>query len=179
MTEPNDDPAAVSPRLARPELPRRFFKVAAAAPYEGGFALFLDGKVVKTPARNPLVVARKEVAVALAEEWDRQGQRIDPASMPFTRIVNAAIDHVAGTAPAVRAEIVKYAGTDLICYRAEAPAGLTAIQARTWDPLVAWARAEVGAPFVVTAGVMHVPQPDIATVAVARAVAISGWGTCM
>ena len=171
MTEPKD-PIAASQRLARPELPRRFYKAATAAPYEGGFALFLDGKVVKTPARHALVVvAGQEVAVALAEEWQRQGERIDPASMPFTRIVNAAIDHVEGAAGAVRAEIVKYAGTDLICYRAEAPAGLAALQARSWDPLVAWARAELGAPLVVTAGVMHVPQPEIATAVVARAVA--------
>ena len=169
MTEPND-PVAASRRLARPELPRRFYKTATAAPYEGGFALFLDGKVVKTPARHPLVVGSQQVAAALAEEWDRQGERIDPASMPFTRIVNAAVDHVAGAAEAVRAEIVKYAGTDLICYRAEAPAGLAALQARSWDPLIDWARAELGAPFVVTAGVMHVPQPEIATAAVARSV---------
>lgn len=173
MTEPKD-PVAASQRLARPELPRRFYKAAAAAPYEGGFALFLDGKVVKTPARHPLVVADREVAVALAEEWERQGERIDPASMPFTRIVNAAIDHVQGAASAVRAEIVKYAGTDLVCYRAEAPHGLAALQARSWDPLVAWARAELGAPLVVTAGVMHVPQPEIATAAIARA--IGGFG---
>lgn len=170
MTEPKD-PVAASQRLARQELPRRFYKVATAGPYEGGFALFLDGKVVKTPARHPLVVAGREVAVALSEEWERQGERIDPATMPFTRIVNAAIDHVGGAAGAVRAEIVKYAGTDLVCYRAEAPAGLAALQARSWDPLIAWARAELGAPLVVTAGVMHVGQPEIATEAIARAVA--------
>jgi chaperone required for assembly of F1-ATPase len=170
MTEPND-PIAASQRLARQELPRRFYKAAAAVPYEGGFALVLDGKVVKTPARNPIVVAARDVAVALADEWHRQGERIDPATMPFTRIVNSAIDRVGDAAAAVRAEIVKYAGTDLICYRAEAPSGLAALQARSWDPLVAWARAELGAPLVVTAGVMHVSQPEIASEAIARAVA--------
>jgi len=171
MTEPNDDPAAVSQRRARPELPRRFYKTAAAAPYEGGFALILDGKAVKTPARNPLVVAGKEVAVALAEEWERQGERIDPASMPFTRIVNAAIDHVGGAAAAVRAEIVKYAGSDLVCYRAETPPGLVAAQNAAWDPLVTWARVELGAALILAVGVVHVPQPEIATAGIARAVA--------
>lgn len=170
MTHPKD-PVSQLQRLARPQLPRRFYKTAATAPHEGGFALVLDGKVVKTPARKALVVASSQVADALAAEWDRQGERIDPSTMPFTRIVNAAIDHVAGAAEAVRAEIVKYAGSDLICYRADAPPGLVAAQNAAWDPLVTWARTELGAPFILAAGVMHVPQPEIAIAGIARAVA--------
>jgi chaperone required for assembly of F1-ATPase len=173
MSEPKD-PVGDARRLARPELPRRFYKHAAAAPYEAGFALFLDGKLVKTPGRGPLVVAAAAVAAALAAEWDRQGERIDPATMPFTRIVNAAIDHVAAAEDAVRAEIVKYAASDLICYRAEAPGSLVAAQLRAWDPLVAWALNELGAPLIVATGIMHVPQPDVAIAAIARAVAPFG-----
>jgi chaperone required for assembly of F1-ATPase len=164
------DPVGDAQRLARPELLRRFYKNAAAAPHESGYALFLDSKLVRTPARRPLAVASAAIAAALAVEWDSQGERIDPSTMPFTRIVNAAIDHVDEAAAGVRAEIVKYAGSDLICYRAEAPAELAAAQARAWDPLVAWARSELGAPLVLAAGIMHVPQPDVATAAIARAV---------
>ena len=102
---PPRNPMASAQRLARQELPRRFYKEAAAGPHEGGFALLLDGRVVKTPARRPLAVPSRAVAEALAVEWDRQGERIDPATMPLTRIVNAAIDQVAGEMAAVRAEI--------------------------------------------------------------------------
>jgi chaperone required for assembly of F1-ATPase len=170
MSEPKN-PVGDAQRLARQELPRRFYTNAAAKPHEGGFALFLDDKVVKTPARRALVVDRRAVAEALASEWAAQGERIDPATMPFTRIVNATIDRVSEAAPAVRAEIVKYAGTDLVCYRAESPAELVAMQARAWDPLVSWVRSELGAPLILAAGVVHVPQPEVAVAAIARAVA--------
>lgn len=167
--EEGEGPVRTSQRLARPELPKRFYKAATAGPLADGYALLLDGRVVKTPARRSMAVAERPVAEALAAEWQAQGERIDPATMPLTRIVNATIDHVAGAMPAVRAEIVKYAGTDLICYRAEAPQSLAETQASAWDPLVGWARAELGAPLIVTKGVIHVPQPEIALAAVARA----------
>jgi chaperone required for assembly of F1-ATPase len=89
--------------------------------------------------------------------------------MPMTRIVNAAIDRVGEAVPEVRAEIVRYAGTDLICYRAETPQSLIDEQAEAWDPLVAWARAELGAPLMLAAGIVHVAQPEIALAAIARA----------
>ena len=115
---------AAAQRLAQPELPRRFYKAAEAGPHDGGFAVLLDGKVARTPARKPLAVADRRIAEALAAEWEAQGERIDPAAMPLTRIVNAAIDRVAGEMAAVRADIVKYAGSDLVCYRAEGPQSL-------------------------------------------------------
>jgi chaperone required for assembly of F1-ATPase len=167
----DDDPIRTSQRLARPELPKRFYQKATHGPHEGGFALLLDGRVVKTPARRPLVVAREQVAAALAAEWDRQGERIDPATMPMTRIVNAAIDRVAENAAAVRGEIVRYAASDLLCYRAETPDALAAMQAKVWDPLVRWAREVLGAHFHLAAGVVHVTQPADALEAIDRAAA--------
>jgi chaperone required for assembly of F1-ATPase len=163
------DPVRTSQRLARPELPARFYEKATAERVDDAYALLLDGKVVKTPARKPMAVAERAVAEALAAEWEAQGKRIDPATMPMTRIVNAAIDRVGGAAPEVRAEIVKYAGSDLICYRAETPQSLIERQAEAWDPLVAWARAELGAPLMLAAGIIHVAQPEIALIAIARA----------
>jgi chaperone required for assembly of F1-ATPase len=168
---PPRNPMASAQRLARQELPRRFYKEAAAGPHEGGFALLLDGRVVKTPARRPLAVPSRAVAEALAAEWDRQGERIDPATMPLTRIVNAAIDQVAGEMAAVRAEIVKYAGTDLVCYRADGPASLVEAQAAAWDPLVLWAREALGARLVLAEGVIAVAQHAAALAAIDRAVA--------
>jgi chaperone required for assembly of F1-ATPase len=89
--------------------------------------------------------------------------------MPLTRIVNAANDHVAEAMSAVRAEIVKYAGSDLICYRAETPRSLVEQQASVWDPLMDWARSELGAQLVLSQGIVHVAQPEIAVAAIARA----------
>ena len=160
------NPIATAQRLARPEPPRRFYKTAAAGPHAAGFAVLLDGKAALTPARKPLAVADRRVAEALAAEWEAQGERLDPAAMPLTRIVNAAIDRVAGETDAVRAEIVKYAGTDLICYRAEGPASLVAAQAAAWDPLIAWAQEALGVRLTLAEGIVHVAQDESALVAV-------------
>ena len=126
--------------------------------------------MVKTPGRRALAVASAAVAETLAAEWAGQGERIDPATMPLTRIVNTAIDHVADEMAGVRTEITKYAGSDLICYRAEAPRRLPT-GGRGVDPLVRWARDTLGAPLVIAAGVVHVAQPETALAAIERAVA--------
>jgi chaperone required for assembly of F1-ATPase len=155
------NPMRSAQRLARQELPRRFYQKAAARPHEGGHAVFLDGRVAKTPARRSLVVSDARVAEALAAEWQAQQGEINPATMPVTRIVNAAIDRVAGERDAVRAEIVQYAGSDLVCYRAEGPATLTGAQEKAWTPVLAWARQRLGARFILAEGVVHVAQsPD-------------------
>jgi chaperone required for assembly of F1-ATPase len=162
MNETSGKPA--SARSAR--FPRRFYKEASVGTHEAGFAILLDGRVAKTPAGNPLAVGSQRVAEALAAEWAAQGERLDPAAMPLTRIVNAAIDRVAGETDAVRAEIVKYAGTDLICYRAEGPASLVAAQAAAWGPLIAWAQEALGVRLTLAEGIVHVAQDESALVAI-------------
>lgn len=155
---------------AKPQLPKRFYKEATAMPAEGGFALALDGKTARTPARAPLVVPSEVLARAIAQEWAGQGEFIDPATMPLTKIANAAIDGVAREMEAVAAEIVKYAGSDLVCYRADGPDRLVARQSSAWDPVVAFARDDLGARFTLAEGVMYVEQSDEAIGAVGRAI---------
>ena len=166
-----DRPARVAQRPARPQLPRRFYEKATAVPQGKGFAVLLDGRVAKTPAKRSLVVARRAVAEALADEWERQRSEIDPATMPLTRIVNAAIDRVADHAAAIRSDIVNYAGSDLVCYRAASPASLVAAQEKAWSPVLAFARETLGARFVLAEGVVHVAQNPEVLAAVERAVA--------
>jgi chaperone required for assembly of F1-ATPase len=150
--KPKSDPSG------RP-LPRRFYKVAAIAARDGVFALELDGRAARTPLKRPLTVQARALGEALAAEWSAQSDVIDPARMPLTRLVTTAIDAVAGREADVCADIVKYAGSDLLCYRADAPAALVARQAAAWDPVLTWAHAAFGAVFVVTHGLVHVAQP--------------------
>ena len=171
MSEKASDPIAKSQRLARQELPRRFYKTVAAEPHEGGFALTLDGKQARTPTRNSLVVADRAVAEAMAAEWASQGEHIDPSTMPLTRIANAAIDRVAGEMEAVAGEIVKYAGTDLVCYRADGPPSLVEAQEAAWAPVLAWAREALGARFVLVEGIIAAEQPEASLAAVAGTLA--------
>jgi chaperone required for assembly of F1-ATPase len=170
--EPHEprDPMKAAQQSMRAGLPRRFYQTAGLERVAEGWRLLLDGKAARTPARHFLTAPQETVAAALAAEWNAQTELINPATMPLTRLINAALDGVAAQADAVRAEITRYAGTDLICYRAEAPAELSEAQAQHWDPLIAWAREALGAPLMLGAGIIHVPQPGLALAQVARAV---------
>lgn len=147
--------AAEAPR----DMPKRFYdSVDHAVREDGLFVLRLDARPVKTPARAPLAVASRRLADALVAEWMAQRSVIDPLTMPLTRLVNAAIDGVAADPAPVRAEILRYAGTDLLCYRAEYPARLVALQDAAWNPLIDWMHERFGARFVLAAGIMPVTQ---------------------
>jgi len=139
---------------------KRFWKEATVEPEAGGFGVRLDGRAVKTPAKAPLVLPTRALAEAVAAEWDAQDEKIDPATMPFTRAANAAIDKVAVQFDEVAGLIAAYGETDLLCYRADGPEALTARQAEAWDPLLDWAEAALGARLTATAGVMHIAQPE-------------------
>ena len=143
---------------------KRFYKEVSAEPAEGGFALLLDGRAVKTPARAPLRLPTASLAEAVAAEWAAQGETVEPRSMPLTGLANAAIDRVAPDPVAFARDIAAYGETDLLCYRADAPGELVARQAAAWDPLLDWARTRYDVHFTVTSGIMHRPQPA-ATVA--------------
>jgi chaperone required for assembly of F1-ATPase len=150
---------------------KRFWKAATVTEAEGGFGVALDGRAVKTPAKAPLIVPSRALAEAIAAEWDAQVAKIDPTTMPVTRGANAAIDKVRTQHAEVAALIAEYGGTDLLCYRAEAPEALIARQAAAWDPLLDWAEAALGARLIVTQGVVPVEQPCAAMAALTARVA--------
>ncbi len=140
-------------------LPKRFYKQVSVAPAESGFAVELDGRPVKTPLKRALVMPGEAMAQAVAAEWDAQGTHVNPAAMIITRLANTAIDRVSGAEARIAGEIVDFAGSDLICYRADRPEGLVSRQAAHWDPVLDWARDAHGCRFVCVAGVMHAAQP--------------------
>jgi len=142
------------------DLPKRFYKEAAVKPMDGGFAVGLDGRVPKTPGLKQVVVPTEEIAQALALEWSAQGEFIDPETMPLVRLVNSAVEAGEESMPALRDEIVKYAGNDLLLYRADTPEGLVRRQEEFWDAaLVALAR-HLDVAFQPTVGILHQPQPE-------------------
>ncbi len=164
------DPIAKGRQSLKTPLRERFYKTAAAAPHEDGFVVMLDGRPARTPARARLLLPTRAAAEAIADEWQAQGDAVDPGTMPLTRIANAAIDGVARAMEPVAAEIVKYAGSDLVCYRAGEPASLVEAQAAAWDPVLAFAETEIGARFLCAEGIVHVEQPESSIAAVRAAV---------
>jgi chaperone required for assembly of F1-ATPase len=173
------DPVAMARRDLQKSLPKRFYKEATAEARDGAFALLLDGRPAKTPGRNPLALPTLAAAQAVAAEWSRQAEVIDPREMPLTRMANSAIDGVAREIGGAADEIAKYAGSDLVCYRAGGPDALAFEQAQAWDPILAFARDRLGARFICSEGVAFVEQPESARRAVRDAVeriALAGPG---
>ena len=123
MTMSDNGKSAETARIGsarKASLPKRFYKKVALKDEDGGGAsLLLDGKAVRTPGKALLLLRTCALAEAIAAEWRGQGERIDPSTMPLTRLANSAIDGVEGREAAVVGDIINNAGSDLICYRAE------------------------------------------------------------
>ena len=157
--------------MTLPAHPRRFYKVATTLETEGGFAVSLDGRIPKTPAKASLVLPNLVTAQLLAAEWESQGEQVIPASMPLTRLVNVAIDRAVATRDAMIEEVVKYAGTDLVCYRAPGPKTLVGAQSAAWDPLMDWAETNFGVALTSTFDAMAIAQPSASLAALREAIA--------
>ncbi|MCW1951226.1 MAG: ATPase [Octadecabacter sp.] len=141
---------------------KRFWTDVNVIEQDGGFAVQLDTRPVKTPAKAPLVVPSRDMGEAIAEEWRAVVEKIDPNVMPFTRSANAAIDKVAIQFNEVAAMLAAYGGSDLLCYRADSPEKLVARQSEGWDPLLDWAHETFGGRLVHTQGIMPVEQDETA-----------------
>jgi chaperone required for assembly of F1-ATPase len=178
-SDPPRSPAAIAMATAAGPavtLPKRFYTAVSTTETEDGFGVALDGRVVKTPRKAPLVVPTRPLAEAIAAEWQAQSERIDPSLMPLTRLANSAIDTVAANAEAVRADLVAYAGSDALCYRSEAPSDLVRRQDAVWNPILDWAQRTFDARFITTAGIIHAAQPAETLAAIgAAAAALSPW----
>jgi len=178
MSRRNGEPTGVNGPGQQRALPQRFFKTVtvaaalgsgdamAASPDPGPpaevYGVLLDGKSVRTPAKGTLALPTRALAEAIAAEWQAQGPQIDPERMPLTRLANAAIDGVVGRQALVGADIVKYLGSDLVCYRAADPAALVKRQADAWDPVLAWCRTVLGIDLKVTRSIVPLAQPEAA-----------------
>jgi chaperone required for assembly of F1-ATPase len=138
---------------------------------ERPFQIALDGKRLRTPLKRELKIQSRGLAEAIAAEWAAQGERIDPRRMWLTKLAITAVDHVEGDEPRIVRELVEYAGSDLVLYRASEPESLVIRQGEYWDPIIAWAEEKLGVRFFTVEGIVHKPQQDEAMTAVARRLA--------
>jgi len=139
---------------------KRFWETAEATATGAGFAIALDGRPVKTPAKADLILPTEKLADAVAAEWNGVGETIDPRAMPLTGLANAAIDRIAPDKLQFASGIARYGESDLTCYRAEGPDMLVRRQQEVWDVLLDWARRRYDVDFTTCSGVMHVEQPS-------------------
>ena len=144
----------------RPALPKRFYTAVTVVAEGEGFAIALDGRPVKTPKRRVLSLPTAPLAEAVAAEWAAQDAVIDPTRMPLTQLANTVIDGIADTVAEVAESFVTFARADLLCYRVAYPESLAQAQAETWQPLLDWAEAALGARFRVTTEISPIDQPE-------------------
>ena len=176
FSNPPFDPVEAARRSLQQTQRKKFFsQVSVGDAGPDGFTILLDGKAVRTPARRLLAAPSRELAAAIAAEWQGLGAFIEPARMPLTRLANTIIDGVTGAEAQVAAEIEKYLASDLVFYRASQPDGLVARQSEHWDPLLAFASDVLGARFVMAAGVTYVAQSEQALAAAVRAIPHEPW----
>jgi chaperone required for assembly of F1-ATPase len=150
---------------------KRFYKTATAAPAaQGGFAVLLDGRPLRTPARTPLVVPAEALAAAVAAEWQGQGEEVVPQAMPLNALACTAIDIVAPQRCRIVEDLLGFGGHDLLCYWTDETGELLRRQQRLWQPLLDWAAAELGAPLHKTCGIVSRDQPAASLAALERAV---------
>ena len=150
---------------------RRLYKGVDVAPGAGGgFVVALDGCPAMTPGGRELTLPCAALARAAADEWRAQGKTIEYETMPLTRLAVTALDRIGSNRQGVIGHALNYAGTDLLCYRAEPPGELASQQHERWQPLLDWAADALGAPLRVTAGVSPVAQPEASLRALAAVV---------
>ena len=148
---------------------KKFYSAVAVVEGADGFAVELDDRPLKTPAKAAMRLPTQALADAVAAEWRAQGDLVKPLSMPLTQLANTALDRVPAKRADIIAELTGYAATDLVCYRAETPAALKARQEAHWQLLVDWAATELDALLAVTHSLLPVAQDAAAIAAIGRA----------
>src|SRR5580700_7484038 len=169
------DPQEAVRRAMRTPQRKRFYASAGVAEADGGFAIALDGKPIRTPSGRIVTVPVRKIADQMAAEWQAQREIIDPLTMPLTRFANSVVEAVVDRAELVRDDVAKYLQSDLLFYRAGHPEALVAREAAHWDPVLFWAADALGAHFILAEGVVHVRQPDSAIAAARAALPSDPW----
>jgi chaperone required for assembly of F1-ATPase len=149
----------------------RFYRDVVVEKAGEAYRILLDGRPIRTPAGAPFLLPNEVLAQAIADEWQAQGEKIHPESMPLTKLVKTAIDRVSANRAAWIEQILAFAKSDLICYRAISPQDLVTRQSAQWDPLLEWARERYGAQLRAATGIAFVEQPPEATEGLAHALA--------
>jgi chaperone required for assembly of F1-ATPase len=158
--------SAYAPKGPTIQRPKRFYKSVTTEPRDAGFCVLLDGRLPKTPAKKSLIFSSAALAQCVADEWSAQASHILPETMPITRLVNIALDRAEETRGAMVDEVVKYAGTDLVCYRAPSPESLVSAQSAAWDGVLDWVGQTHGVRLHTTTHALAIAQPPASLQAV-------------
>src|ERR1700722_17511449 len=169
------DPEETVRRATRIPRRKRFYATAAVAESANGFAITLDGRPIRKPSGREVTAPARQIADAIAAEWNAQGGDINPLTLPLTRFAKSLVGALVYVVDACGEEVAKYFQSDLLFYRAGHPEALVAREAAAWDPVVFWAADTLGAHFILAEGMVHWRQPDTAVAAARAALPDDPW----
>ena len=140
-----------------------------------GGKILLDGRELRLPEGGALRIDRPGLAAAIAAEWNAAGGGVRGGSYRFTdltltRLAATGSLQVDADRSATIEALLRAADTDMLCYRASAPAPLVRRQQAVWQPFLDWIEAETRAVFRVTEGVMPAAQPEAVMAAMRRVI---------
>lgn len=119
---------------------KRFYKkVSIAESPECGtnYEILLDQRKLKTPLGSLVTIENQFLALALAEEWDRQSKKIDLSSMHLNSLINTMIDNpLKQGKDEIRAKIMYFLDWDTLLYRSDLPVEFRQLQVDSWDPVL-------------------------------------------
>lgn len=139
---------------------KRFWREVAVEAHEDGYRVTLDGRAIRTQGGQPQIVPTAPLAEAMADEWRRQREEVDPNAFPLRDLADYAIDHVRIDRATTVAKLLPYGETDTLCYRADPDEPLYRRQQELWEPLLAAFEARHGVRLTRVSGVVHRPHPE-------------------
>ncbi len=139
---------------------RRFYSQASSREHDdGGFAIYLDGRTLKTPGKRVLRAPTRDLGEAAAREWDAQTGMIDPETMPINQLLYTALDRVIPDRAFFIDHILAYLDTDLVCYRAQKPPELAERQLKCWESPLDWFAQMMDGEMRTTSTLVALSQP--------------------
>lgn len=137
---------------------KRFYKDVSTQEVDGGWQVTLDGREIKTVKGAQQIVPTSVLAEVMAQEWDAQGEKLDPTTLPMRDMADYALDIVAPDVGGVAEKLTAFGDTDTLLYRADPDEALYARQQEVWEPIVAEFEEREGVRLTQVSGIMHRPQ---------------------
>ncbi len=139
---------------------KRFYTDVAVAEVDGGWQVTLDSRGVKTVKGSPQVLPTVSLAERMVTEWENQGEKLDPKTLPMRDMADYALDIVAPDPAALADKLSTYGDTDTLLYRADPEDALYARQQEVWEPIIATFEEREGVLFSRISGIVHRPQSE-------------------
>ncbi len=144
---------------------KRFYTLVSTEKKQNGYAVLLDGKPIKTPAKNEMLAPSQGVADLVMQEWAAQEGTVKPDAMPVTQFLSTKIDRVRAQRSEISEMILRYMDTDMVCYRTDEPEALAKAQEEAWNPVIAYAEKRFAITLDTTTDIRAISHGDKANAA--------------